>query len=142
MSQAKTGDTVKVHYTGKLTNGEIFDTSKDREPLQFTLGEKQVIAGFEQGIEGMKIGEVKEVNLSSENAYGPRKEEMIFEIANENIPPEVNPQVGQTLTMSNPEGQQFNVLVHEVGDNSIFLDANHPLAGKDLVFEVELMEIV
>jgi FKBP-type peptidyl-prolyl cis-trans isomerase 2 len=142
MPQAKTGDTVKVHYTGKLTTGEVFDTSKDREPLQFTLGEKQVIAGFEDGVQGMDIGEVKEVNITSDNAYGPRRDDMIFEISNDNIPPDVNPQVGQTLTMSNPDGQQFNVLVHEVGDNSIFLDANHPLAGKDLVFEVELMEIV
>jgi FKBP-type peptidyl-prolyl cis-trans isomerase 2 len=142
MPQAKTGDTVKVHYTGKLTTGEVFDTSKDREPLQFTLGEKQVIAGFEDGVQGMDIGEVKEVNITSDNAYGPRRDDMIFEISNDNIPPDVNPQVGQTLTMSNPEGQQFNVLVHKIGDNSIYLDANHPLAGKDLVFEVELMEIV
>jgi len=142
MSQAKTGDTVKVHYTGKLTNGEIFDTSKDREPLQFTLGEKQVIAGFEQGVEGMTVGDVKEVSINSENAYGSRRDDMVFEIANDNIPPDVNPQVGQTLTMSNPDGQQFNVLVHKIGDNSIFLDANHPLAGKDLVFDVELVDIV
>jgi FKBP-type peptidyl-prolyl cis-trans isomerase 2 len=142
MPQAKTGDTVKVHYTGKLTNGEIFDTSKDREPLQFTLGEKQVIAGFEDGVEGMNVGEVKEVNITSDNAYGPRRDDMVFEISNDNIPPDVNPQVGQTLTMSSPEGQQFNVMVSKIGDETIFLDANHPLAGEDLVFEVELMDIV
>ncbi len=110
--------------------------------MQFTIGDKQVISGFEKGVEGMEVGESKEVSISADNAYGDRKDEMIFEIANENIPEDVNPQVGQQLTMSNPNGQQFNVMVHKIGENSIFLDANHPLAGKDLVFEVELVDIV
>ena len=142
MPKAQEGDTVKVHYTGKLSSGEVFDTSRDREPWQFTLGQKQVMPGFENGIQDIEVGEVKEVSIPSEKAYGPRKDEMIFEIGKENIPEDIDPQVGQTLTMSNPNGQQFNVVVHKVADDSIFLDANHPLAGKDLVFEVELMDIV
>lgn len=141
MSKAKTNDTVKVHYTGKLTSGEVFDSSVNREPLQFVLGSGQMIPGFDSAVNGMELNEKKTVTISSEQAYGPTSEELIQDIPKAQLPEDLKPEVGQTLVATGPEGQQTQVLVTEVSDASIKIDANHPLAGKDLVFEIELVEI-
>ncbi len=139
---AKNGDTVKVHYTGKLSSGEVFDSSEGRDPIQFAIGGGQVIPGFEQGIEGMQIGDKKTVEISVDQAYGEYRDELIFPIGKDKLPAEINPEVGMQLTMNNPQGQVFPVTVKEITDDTIMLDANHKLAGKDLIFDLELVEIV
>ena len=141
MSQVKANDTVRVHYTGKLTNGEIFDSSVDREPLEFTLGQGQLIPGFEKGMIDMQVNEKKTLNIPSAEAYGERREEMMQEVAKSQLPEEIKPEVGMALMSQTPDGQQMRLTVAEVKDESIVVDANHPLAGQDLVFEVELLEI-
>lgn len=140
MTQAKAGDTVRVHYTGTLEDGSVFDSSQGREPLEFTLGEGQVIPGFEEAVLGMEPGESKRVTIPSTEAYGPRREELMLEVGKEEFPPDVRPEVGQRLQMVQGE-QAMVVLVREVGDRSVTLDANHPLAGEDLTFELELVRI-
>lgn len=142
MAQAKAGDTVQVHYTGTLTDGTVFDSSKGRNPLEFTLGSGQVIRGFDEGITGMEIGQSKTVNIPVEDAYGPAHEEMIFTLNRTDIPDDIPLEEGMTLNMhedGNP--QAIPVIVRELTDDSVTLDANHPLAGHDLVFEVELISI-
>lgn len=141
MSQVKANDTVRVHYTGKLTNGETFDSSVDREPLEFTLGQGQLIPGFEKGMIDMEVNEKKTLNIPCAEAYGERREEMMQEVAKAQLPPEIKPEVGMALMSQTPDGQQMRLTVAEVKDESIVVDANHPLAGQDLVFEVELLEI-
>lgn len=141
MSTAKKNDTVKVHYTGKLTNGEVFDSSRDREPLEFTVGGGQMIAGFDAAVDGMALEEVKEVTIPSGEAYGERNEEMIQQVPRIHLPEDMKPEVGQTLVASGDQGQQMHVVVTEVQDDHIIVDGNHPLAGQDLVFEIELVEI-
>lgn len=141
MSTAKKNDTVKVHYTGKLTNGEVFDSSRDREPLEFTVGAGQMIPGFDAAVDGMTIQETKEVTIPSAEAYGERNPDMMQEVPRTDLPEDMKPEVGQTLVASSPEGQQTHVVVTEVTDEKIVVDANHPLAGQDLVFEIELVEI-
>jgi peptidylprolyl isomerase len=142
MAQAKTGDTVKVHYTGKLDDGTVFDTSADREPLQFTIGEGQIIPDFEQAIVGMNPGESKTVQIPSERAYGPHHEEMIMVVDRKEFPEDLEPRVDQRLQVRQPDGQEFAVTVTDVSESKVTLDGNHPLAGKDLTFDVELSEIV
>ncbi len=142
MAQAKTGDTVKVHYTGKLDDGTIFDTSADREPLEFTIGEKQLIPDFEQAVAGMEPGESKSIQIASENAYGPHHEEMVMVIERKDVPEGLNPQVDQRLQVQQQNGQSFVVTVTAVSEESVTLDGNHPLAGKDLSFDIQLTEIV
>ena len=141
MSQAKKDDTVKVHYTGKLSDGNVFDSSKERDPLEFKVGAGQVIPGFEQAVEGMAVEETKEVTIPSTEAYGPVREELKQEVNKSNLPPELKPEVGMQLSAKNQEGGDMVVTVAEVKDESILIDANHPLAGKDLTFEIELVEI-
>ncbi|WP_349773807.1 FKBP-type peptidyl-prolyl cis-trans isomerase [Chitinophaga horti] len=141
MQAVKSGDTVRVHYHGKLTNGTTFDSSAGREPLEFQVGAGMVIKGFDNGVLEMKVGDKKTVNIPVTDAYGPKNEEMIMEFPLSNIPPDLNPQVGMELQMSNPQGQVFPVKVAAVGTEFITLDANHPLAGEDLVFDIELVEI-
>jgi peptidylprolyl isomerase len=141
MAEAKNGDTVEVHYTGKLQDGTVFDSSMDREPLSFTLGEGNMIQGFEKAVLGMQVGDTKTATLSPEEAYGERNETMIVEIPKENVPPNIDPQVGQQLAIQQPDGRNIPVTVTIVDDQKVVLDANHPLAGKDLVFEIELMSI-
>lgn len=141
MSQAKTGDTVRIHYTGTLTDGTEFDSSSGRDPLEFTIGEGQIIPGLERQIEGMAVGDTKTVTIESGEAYGPRHEEAIHEVAREQIPDTVELQVGIELQASGQNGQVLRLRVVEVGDETVKLDANHPLAGEDLVFAVELVEI-
>jgi peptidylprolyl isomerase len=142
MAQAKDGDTVKVHYTGKLQDGTVFDTSEEREPLEFTIGNGQVIPGFETAVAGMEPNETKTASIPADKAYGPRREEMMLEVERTHFPDDLKPEVGQQLQMRRPDGQVFVVAVSDVSEESVTLDANHPLAGEDLTFEITLVEIV
>lgn len=141
MKQVKEGDVVKVHYTGKLVNGEQFDSSVGREPLEFTVGAGQMIKGFDDAMPGMNLGEKKTINIAPEDAYGPRSEEAIIEFPKENIPADMKLEPGMPLTLSNQDGQPVPVIVIEVKDDIIVLDANHFLAGQELIFDIELVEI-
>lgn len=141
MQQVKKGDTVKVHYHGKLTDGTSFDSSEGREPLEFEVGGGQVIPGFDQGVTGMAVGEKKTIQIPVNEAYGQKQEEMIMEFPKERFPEDMNPEVGMQLNMSNGQGQNFPVVIVEVRDAVVVLDANHPLAGEDLIFDLELVEI-
>ncbi len=142
MTQAKNGDTVKVHYTGKLDNGNVFDTSENREPLEFTLGEGQVIPGFENAVVGMQPGESKTTAIPAEEAYGEHHEEMVIQVPRDQFPPDVQPEVGQQLQVRQQNGQSFVVNVTDVSDDTVTLDANHPLAGENLTFDISLVEII
>jgi len=141
MSQVKKGDTVQVHYHGTLSDGTIFDSSNGREPLEFEVGSGMVIAGFDNGVTGMTYGEKKTIHIPFMEAYGPVQDEMIMEFPKAQFPPHIVPEVGLQLSMSNGSGQQFPVLIAEVKEESVVLDANHPLAGKDLTFDLELVAI-
>lgn len=138
---AKKGDQVKVHYTGKLKDGSVFDSSKDREPLAFELGAGQIIPGFEEAVMGMDQGDSTTVEIAPKDAYGDHNPEMLIEVDKAQVPEGMNPQVGQMLQVQRGDGGVSNVVVNEVKDASIVLDANHPLAGKDLIFEIELVEV-
>jgi len=141
MSQSKSGDTVKVHYTGTLDDGTQFDSSKDREPLQFTIGSGQVIPGFEDGVVGLTVGESKKINIPSEQAYGPYREDLIKTLERTSFPADLELKEGIMLQIPQENGQPAVVQVKELSDDNVTLDANHPLAGKDLNFEIELVEI-
>lgn len=141
MSQAANGDTVKVHYTGKLADGTIFDSSDGREPLEFTIGSNQVIKGFDQGVIGMAVGESKTVTIPPDQGYGEHVPDLVTEIGKDRIPADIEPKVGQKLQGTQPDGKQVVFTVSEVKDATVVLDANHPLAGKELQFEINLMEI-
>ena len=141
MNTIKQGDVVRVHYTGRLTNGEQFDSSAGREPLEFTVGAGQMIAGFDAGVVGMAIGDKKVINIEAANAYGEWSEENTIAFPKENIPTDLDLKPGMELTMRSPEGHPFNVVVTEILDDAVVLDANHPLSGKELVFDIEIMEI-
>ena len=140
-AQAKNGDIVEVHYTGTLENGTVFDTSVGREPLKFTLGAGQMIFGFEQAVLGMKIGESKNFTIPADEAYGPYDDDLLIVINREDLSPDLDPEVGQQLQMPGPSGGISVVTVTNVTDTTITVDANHPLAGEDLTFEIELMSI-
>ncbi|HID96064.1 MAG TPA: peptidylprolyl isomerase [Candidatus Latescibacteria bacterium] len=142
MAQAKNGDTVKVHYTGKLEDGTVFDTSINRDPLQFTIGGGQLIPGFEQAVVGMNPGESKTAKVPADKAYGPHLEEMVLVVDRNQFPVDLKPEVGQQLQSRQPDGRTFVVTVTDVSESSVTLDANHPLAGKDLIFDIQLIEIV
>jgi peptidylprolyl isomerase len=142
MAKAKNGDKVKVHYTGKFEDGEVFDSSIEREPIEFTIGKGQVIPGFEEAVEGMDPGESKTAIIPKEKAYGPHREEMVLEVERKRLPANLEPKVGQRLQMHQPDGRTIRVTVTNVSESKVILDANHPLAGKDLTFEIKLMEIV
>ncbi|MFZ6024948.1 MAG: FKBP-type peptidyl-prolyl cis-trans isomerase [Bacteroidota bacterium] len=141
MQQVKKGDTVKVHYHGKLTNGNTFDSSEGREPLEFEVGGGMVIPGFDDGVTGMAIGEKKTIHIPADQAYGPKQEEMIMEFPRDRFPAEMVPEVGMQLNMSNGSGQNFPVTIAEVREAVVVLDANHPLAGEELIFDLELVDI-
>jgi FKBP-type peptidyl-prolyl cis-trans isomerase 2 len=141
MQQAKQGDNVHIHYTGKLTNGEMFDSSAGREPLTFIIGSGMVIKGFDNGVTGMTIGEKKTINIPANDAYGDVNPEMIFEFAKANMPPDMVVQAGMQLVMNNDQGQQLPVIVKEVKEEVLIIDANHALAGKELIFDLELVAI-
>ena len=142
MAQAKQGDTVKVHYTGKFEDGTVFDTSIDREPLEFTIGEGQLIPGFEKAVVGMEPGQARTTEVPAEEAYGPYNEDMLLVVEKDQFPTDVDPQVDQQLQVRQADGSTFVVRVTDVSDSEVTLDANHPLAGEDLTFEIELLEIV
>ncbi len=141
MQQVQNGDKVKVHYHGTLRNGEIFDSSNGREPLEFTVGSGQVIKGFDEGVKGMQVGEKKKVEIHVSDAYGERQQEMMIEFPKEQFPNDMDPEVGMQLMMSNGTEQNFPVTVAEVKEDKVVLDANHPLAGQDLIFDLELVSI-
>jgi peptidylprolyl isomerase len=142
MAQAENGDTVRVHYTGTFDDGEIFDSSSGREPLEFTMGSGQLIPGFDRAVDGMSPGESKTVKIPAEEAYGPHREEMMLEVDRAQVPPDLDPKVGERLEIKQQDGRSVPVTVTEVTDTQVVLDGNHPLAGKSLNFEIELVEIV
>ena len=141
MTEARKGNTVSVHYTGKLKDGTVFDSSREREPLQFTIGEGKMIPGFEKAVEGMKSGEQLTTEIPSKEAYGIRRDDLVIEVANDKVPDNIEPKVGQQLSIKQPNGSQIPVVITETKENSIVLDANHPLAGKDLIFEIEVVNV-
>jgi peptidylprolyl isomerase len=141
MMQAKAGDQVSLHYTGTLNDGTVFDSSKGSEPLQFTLGANEVIPGFDEAVMGMAPGDTKVVHIPVDQAYGPRRDDMILEVAPQDFPPDVEPRVGARLEIRQANGARFQVTVSDVRDDAVTLDGNHPLAGEDLNFEIELLAI-
>ncbi len=141
MQQAKKGDTVNVHYHGKLADGSTFDSSEGRDPLQFIVGSAQVIKGFDDAMIDMAIGEKKTVNIPVEHAYGERSEDMMIEYPITEFPSDMKPEVGMELQMGDNSGNIFPVVITQVSEESVVLDANHPLAGKDLIFDIELVSI-
>ena len=142
MTQAKAGDTVRVHYTGTLEDGTRFDSSEGRDPLEFTLGSGQIIPGLDREIEGMETGESKTVTIASEDAYGARDEARMQTVPRDSIPDHIPTEPGTQLQVQTPQGQAIPVVVAEATETEVTLDANHPLAGRDLTFAVELVEIV
>ncbi len=139
---AKVGDTVQVHYTGTLADSSVFDSSAGRDPLEFTIGSGQVIPGFDEAVKGMKVGEKKTVTIPAEEAYGPRFDDMTAEIPLDKMPSGQTPEVGQRLLALQPDGRQAIVTIISISDNVVVVDTNHPLAGKDLTFEIELVKIL
>lgn len=141
MATVKNGDTVKVHYNGKLLNGEQFDSSQGRAPLEFTVGAGMMIKGFDAALPGMEVGDKKTINIPAADAYGEKDPAAIIEFPKEHVPADMKLEPGMQLTLSNQEGQPFPVVVKEVKDDIIVLDANHFLAGEELIFDIELVEI-
>jgi peptidylprolyl isomerase len=141
MITAKQGDTVRVHYTGKLQDGTVFDSSADRNPLEFVIGSGSVIPGFEQAVLGMAPGESKTQTIPNEQAYGSYLEDRIIVIDRRQMPTEIEPEVGQQLQLQHSSGQVIPVIITDVSDMAVTLDANHPLAGEDLTFDIQLIEI-
>lgn len=141
MAQAKVGDTVKIHYTGKLKDGTVFDSSLEREPIQFTINAGQVIPGFEQAVVGMSPGDSKTEMIPMDQAYGPHRSEMVLDVTRDKMPPDLQPEIGQQLQIQQPNGQAIPVIITHVTDSNVRLDANHPLAGQDLTFDIELVAI-
>lgn len=141
-TQIKQGDTVKVHYSGTLEDGTVFDASTGREPLEFTVGEGKIIPGFESAVTGLAVGEKTTTEIPADQAYGPHMQEAVLQVPKAQLPPDLNPEVGQQLQMQRQDGQPVPVRVTEVGDETVTIDANHPLAGKDLKFEIEVVEVV
>jgi len=141
MPGAVSGDTVKVHYTGKLEDGTVFDSSRERDPLQFTLDEGQLIPGFEQAVHGMEQGQTRTVEIKPEDGYGERSEDAVLQIKRDHMPEDLDPDVGDQLQLQSGSGRPFQAVVTEVSDEAVTLDANHPLAGQTLVFDIELVEI-
>lgn len=142
MTEVKSGDKVQVHYHGSLTSGEVFDSSRERDPLEVQVGAGQVIPGFDNALMGMKVGDTKTVTLSVDEAYGPRNDQLINQVPREQFPVDPSPQVGMQLLASTPDGQQFPITITEIQDDVITVDANPPLAGKELVFDLELVAIL
>lgn len=148
MAQAKAGDTVKVHYTGKLENGNVFDSSRERAPVEFIIGQQKLIPMFEQAIIDMAPGATKTISIPHEKAYGPHRPEMVLAVGRDKIPADINPKVGEMLRFQKEpapgkkEGETVVFTVAEIAKDHLKLDANHPLAGKDLIFDLELVEII
>jgi peptidylprolyl isomerase len=141
MAKAKNGDTVKIQYTGKLEDGSVFEASTEGEPLQFTIGSSKIIPGLEEAVVGMNPGESKTVKIPSDEGYGPHRREMVMEVDRNQVPENIKTEVGQQLQMTKPDGQILLVRVTDVSESSVTFDANHPLAGKDLTFDIKLLEV-
>jgi peptidylprolyl isomerase len=142
MSEAKTGDNVHIHYTGKLDDGTEFDSSAGQDPLEFQIGSGQVIPGFDKAVEGMTVGDKQNVRIEASDAYGERHDQLIQEVPRTALPEELTPEVGMPLQSKAPDGQVMNFVITEVTDESITVDGNHPLAGFALTFDIELVAIV
>jgi len=142
MGHAKAGDTVKVHYTGKLGDGTVFDTSANREPLEFTIGGGKIIQGFEEAVVGMSPEDEKTIHLSPEKGYGPHRDEMVVEVERIQFPSHIEPEIGKRLQIQQSGEQHIIVEITGVSESKVTLDANHPLAGHDLIFDIELVEIL
>lgn len=142
MSKVKENDTVKVHYTGKLTNGQVFDSSLEREPMEVALGQGQLIPGFEKGLVDMAVNEKKTITIDKEEAYGEVNEALFQKVSKTQLPEDLKPEVGMGLVGSNAQGQEQQFRVAKVEEEDIIIDANHPLAGQDLVFDLEVVEIL
>ncbi len=142
MTQARSGDTVRIHYTGTLDDGTEFDSSSGGDPLEFALGGGQVIPGFDSAVDGMAVGESKTVTIPADQAYGDRHEQLVQEVPKTALPEEIDPAVGMQLQSRSPEGHVMNLVVTEVAEQTITVDGNHPLAGEALTFAIELVEIV
>lgn len=138
---AKKGDTVKVHYTGTLEDGTVFDSSRERDPLEFTIGEGQLIPGFEQTVIGMTVSESRNTKILAADAYGAYREDLVLEVGRDRFPPDMQPEVGLQLEVRRPDGLTQMFIIRETSEASVTLDANHPLAGHDLFFDIELMQI-
>lgn len=142
MQKVSDGSRIKVHYTGKLDNGEVFDTSEGREPIEFTIGAKQVIKGFEENIKGMKLNEEKEFKLEKMDAYGDYNPGLVKEFPKDKLPQNVEPKAGMVLALKSPEGKVYGARIIEVREKTVKIDLNHPLAGKALNFKVKVVEIL
>jgi len=141
MTQAKTGDTVTVHYTGRLGDGTVFDTSIGRDPLNFKIGDGQLIPDFEEAVVGMSPEESKTITIPSDKAYGPHHAEMVLEVEKKHFPEDLEPRLEQQLQVSQPDGRAFVAKVTDISETTVTLDTNHPLAGKDLTFDIQLTEV-
>ncbi len=141
MAAAQNGDRVKVHYTGKLNDGTVFDTSRQGDPIEFAIGSQMVIAGFENAVLGMEPGDSKSFTVASAEAYGEHDPRLVQDVPRSELPPELEPQPGMRLTATGRDGREIGLVVTEVNDDAVRLDANHPLAGEDLTFEIQLVEI-
>lgn len=142
MAEAKQGDTVRIHYTGKLDDGTVFDSSEGREPLEFTIGGEEVIPGFENAVMGMNPGEKRTTTIKPEEGYGEFQEDMVFQVDRDRLPSDMPPEIGAELRVRTPDDNMIPVIIVDVQDDKVTIDANHPLAGRDLVFDIELVEIV
>ncbi|MFW5936616.1 MAG: FKBP-type peptidyl-prolyl cis-trans isomerase [Desulfosalsimonas sp.] len=141
MTQAKSGDNVKIHYKGKLDDGSVFDSSEGKDPLEFKVGEGNIIPGVEEAVVGMAPEETKETTIPPEKAYGEYRDDMVIEVDRSQFPEHITPELGQQLELKQSEGENIVVTVTDVGEEKVTLDANHPLAGKDLTFEITLKEV-
>lgn len=141
MSQAKSGDTVKIHYTGTLADGTQFDSSAGRDPLEFALGSGQVIPGFDQAVDGMAVGESKSITIAPDEAYGQRHDQLVQDVPKSALPDDMQPEVGMQLQSESPDGQVIQLVITAVADETITVDGNHPLAGHELKFDIELVAI-
>lgn len=142
MAEAKSGDTVRIHYTGTLGDGTQFDSSAGRDPLEFALGGGQVIPGFDSAVTGMSVGDQKTVTIDPDDAYGQRHDKLVQQVPRDTLPEDIDPAVGMQLQSQSPDGQIMNLVIVEIAEESITLDANHPLSGQALTFAIELVEIV
>ncbi len=142
MTQAKSGDTVKIQYTGRLDDNSVFDTSVDRDPIQLTIGQGRTIPALEEAIIGMETGESKTIEILAEQAYGAHQKELVHTVSRKVLPAEMEPKIGQRLKAISVDGREFSVTIRDISEKTVTMDANHPLAGKDLTFDIELVEIL
>ena len=139
--KTESGNTIKVHYTGKLEDGTVFDSSEGRDPLEFTVGSGEVIPGFDAAVVGLEVGESRTTTIAAEQAYGPHHPVRMIEVSREGMPEDFDPTVGDVVQLRGPQGEPLQATVEELGEKAIKFDANHPLAGKDLVFDIEVVAI-